>query len=187
MSTTCCTTQRLNLIIMGLPGSGKGTQSDKIAKRYDLKHITTGQLLREEAEKDTKTAREINRLMKTGELFPDELVNSVLTESMPRSNFLLDGYPRTLTQVDVVKDIDLVIYIDLPEEEAIRRILNRNEGRPDDNEKTVKIRLDAFNTETIPVIEYYKKKGILEIVDGMGSEESIFNRITEVIFRRFNI
>ncbi|ELA42887.1 uncharacterized protein VICG_00202 [Vittaforma corneae ATCC 50505] len=187
MSTTCCTTQKLNLIVIGLPGCGKGTQSAKIAKHYNLKHVTSGDLLRQEVERNSKYAKQIQELMKTGKLFPDDLVNSILLEHVPKENYILDGYPRKLSQVKTFEDIDLVIYIELPEQEAVRRILHRNQGRSDDSEEAVKVRLRAFDRETEPVIEYYKSRGILEVVDGQGSEEEIFGRIQELIFKKFNI
>lgn len=186
MATTCCTTQKLNLIVIGLPGCGKGTQSARIAGHYNLKHVTSGGLLRQEVERGGKYASQIQELMKTGQLFPDDLVNSILLEHVPRENYVLDGYPRKLSQVDTFGDIDLVICIELPEEEAIRRILHRNQGRSDDSREAVRVRLRAFKKETEPVVDYYRSKGILETVDGQGTEEEVFGRIKEAIFKKFN-
>ncbi len=186
MSTTCCTTQKLNLVIIGLPGSGKGTQSTKIAERYNLKHVTSGDLLRQEAENGGKYAKRIEELMKTGKLFPDELVESILIDHVPKENFILDGYPRKLSQVETFKDIDLVVYIELPEDEVVNRIIHRNEGRADDTKEAIKTRLSVFHKETEPVINHYKTKNILEVVDGLGTEDQVFERITNVIFKRFN-
>lgn len=187
MPTTCCTIQRLNLIVIGLPGSGKGTQSAKIAKHYNLEHITSGDLLREEINRKSKYSNQIEELMKTGKLFPDDLVDAVLLEHVPKQNFILDGYPRKMSQIHTFEEIDLVIYIKLTEDEAIKRILHRNQGRLDDTREAVKTRLDMFFKLTEPVIEYYSSKGILEEVNGNGSEEDVFGRIKEVIFRRFNM
>lgn len=187
MVTCCSTITKLNLIIMGAPGAGKGTQSKRLAEKYSLKHVTTGELLREESEKQTKTAEQIKELMETGKLFPDDLVKQVLIDNIPKTNFILDGYPRKLSQISTFKDIDLVIYIELSEKECVSRILNRNEGRSDDNEEAIKVRLKCFQKETEPVIDYYKNKGILETINGDGSEDDVFAKICEVIFKRFNI
>lgn len=187
MSTTCCTTQRLNLIIIGMPGCGKGTQSKKLASTYNLTHITTGELLRQEAEKKTVTGKKINELLKSGKLLPDEIVNNLIKEHVSKDNFILDGYPRKLTQAEMLEDIDLVIYIVVSEQVAVKRILGRNEGRADDNEEAAKIRFKAFEEETKPVIDYYKKKGILETVDGAGMPEDVFSAIKTAIFKKFNI
>ncbi|KAM0681709.1 hypothetical protein GINT2_000223 [Glugoides intestinalis] len=187
MSTTCCTTQRLNLIIIGMPGSGKGTQSKKVAAAYNLVHITTGELLRLEAEKKTVTGKKINELLKSGKLLPDEIVNNLVKENITKDNFILDGYPRKLTQTEMLKDIDLVIYIFVSEEVAIKRILSRKEGRVDDNEEAAKRRFKAFEEETKPVIDYYKNKGILEVVEGSGTPEDVFSAVKGTIFKKFNI
>ncbi len=187
MSTTCCTTQRLNLIIIGMPGCGKGTQSKKLAATYNLAHITTGELLRQEAEKKTVTGKKINELLKSGKLLPDEIVNNLIKENISKDNFILDGYPRKITQAEMLKDIDLVIYVVVSEEVAIKRILGRKEGRVDDNEEAAKIRFKAFEEETKPVIDYYKKKDLLEIVEGSGTPEDVFGAIKATIFKKFNI
>lgn len=175
------------MIIIGLPGSGKGTQSKMIANHYGVKHITSGGLLREESEGDTQVSAEVKELMKTGCLFPDELVESVLLKNTPKENFILDGYPRTISQVNTFKEIDLVIYLSLPEEEALRRILGRQEGRSDDCRETAEVRLRIFRDETEPIIDYYRQKDILEVVDGSKKEDDVFNSIKEIIFRRFQI
>jgi adenylate kinase len=187
MITCCETILRLKLILIGAPGSGKGTQSKRLAERYNLKHVTSGDLLREEQEKDTKLALKIGELMQSGKLFPDELVKDVLIDNVPACNFILDGYPRKISQISTFKNIDLVIFIDLPQEECINRILHRNEGRADDNKEAASVRFNCFKKETEPVIEYYKHMGILELIDGIGSEDEVFGRITEALFKRFNI
>lgn len=181
----CMTTARKNLIIIGLPGCGKGTQAKRIAERFDLKHVTTGQLLRNEANKNSELGRKIDGLMKTGELFPDELVNTILLENIPSDNFILDGYPRKLSQVNVIKDIDLVINIKISEEEAVKRIVNRNEGRSDDNSETAVKRIKAFNEETQKVIEHYEKENKLINVDGNKSIDDVFIEIEKIIHDKF--
>lgn len=187
MPTESCTIQKMNIIVIGLPGSGKGTQSRKLAEHYNLKHVVSGDVLRQEAKKDTQFAKELRDLMKSGRLFPDELVNKVFLEHVPEYNYILDGYPRKLSQTSTLNDIDLVLFIEVSEDEAIRRILHRNEGRSDDNAESIRKRLQVFKEETEPVINFYKEKGVLEVVDGNGNEEEIFGKIKEIIFKRFNL
>ncbi|KAI4291460.1 adenylate kinase [Pancytospora philotis] len=186
MQTTTCTmteeqAKHLNIVIIGLPGSGKGTQSKMVADKYSLVHISSGDLLREQMEKDNALGKEIRRHMEEGILFPDELVNSVFVENVPASDYILDGYPRKLSQIDTFKNVNLVLYLTLSEDEAIERILNRNEGREDDNKDAVKVRLDAFVKKTQPVIERYREFGILHEIDASGSQEDVFDRICGVI------
>lgn len=187
MSTTCCTTQRLNLIIIGRPGSGKGTQARMVALHYGIAHVTSGDLLRQEVEKNGRHAKKIQELLETGKLFPDDMVNEVLLDRVPKENFILDGYPRRLSQTKTFDNIDLVIYIDVPEDEVTNRILHRNEGRQDDTVEAIEIRLRAFKNETEPVIKYYKEKGLLTVINGLGSQDDVFARVKTVIFEKFNI
>lgn len=188
MANTCCTMVRLNLIIAGFPGSGKGTQAKKIAKHYGLKHVSSGELLREEAEKDSSPyAQEINKLASSGKLYPDDLVKSVLLERVPSDNFILDGYPRKLSQVETFKNIDLVIFLTLSEKEAIKRISLRKEGRPDDNAKTAETRISVFLKDTKPVMDYFSKKGLLVEIDGGKTIDIVFSAIREAIYKRFQV
>lgn len=183
MQTSC--QPRLNIIIIGAPGSGKGTQAKKIADHYGLTHITSGDLLRKESQRDTDESKEIKKLMSTGQLFPDSLVKKVLLAHVPKENFVLDGYPRKVSQVDTFSTIDAVIYLDLPEDVAIKRILKRKEGRVDDNEKTAKVRFSVFAKETKPVVEYYREKGILVVIDGNKSIDDVFSIIKEEMYKKF--
>lgn len=171
----------MNLIIIGLPGCGKGTQSELISKEYSLTHISSGDLLREEQNKGTARGQKIARFMQEGVLFPDDIVNSILLDHVPEKNFILDGYPRKLSQVEVIKNIDKVIYLTLSEDEAIRRILDRNQGRLDDNEDAIRIRLHAFREKTQPVIDYYDKHKKLIEVDASGSPEEVFLNIKKIL------
>lgn len=169
--------RNLNIVIIGLPGCGKGTQSEILASKYSLAHISSGDLLRDEQEKNTPLGRKIAKLMEEGVLFPDNIVNSVVLENVPPSNYILDGYPRKLSQVEVIKSVNAVIYLTLPEKVAIKRILDRHQGRVDDNEEAIKIRLEAFREETKPVIKYYSDKGLLVEIDASGTPEEVFERI----------
>ncbi|KAI5148218.1 adenylate kinase [Enteropsectra breve] len=172
---------KLNLIIMGLPGCGKGTQSARISEKYGIKHISSGDMLREEMESNGPYSDEIRELMESGKLFPDELLNKIFVKNVPVCNFLLDGYPRKLTQVETFKDISMVIFLTLSEDEAVQRILRRNEGREDDNEEAVKIRLKDFDSKTQPVIEYFTEKHLLKKIDASGSPDEVFAEICRAI------
>lgn len=178
-------TNKMNIVMIGLPGSGKGTQAIKLANKYGLKHITSGELLREEATKDTETGDKIRQLMKTGELFPDNLVNKILKDNVPKENYILDGYPRKISQVHTFDDIDLVIYIVIPDEVAVERILNRDEGRVDDNKEAAKKRIKCFHSETEKVLEYYADARKLVTVDGNQDIESVFNCVVDEINKKY--
>lgn len=184
-TTTCTMTQveekHLNIVFMGMPGSGKGTQAAKLADKYSLVHISSGDLLRKEMEEDTPFGKEIRRHMEEGILFPDELVNSVLLGKVPSCDYILDGYPRKLSQVEVIKSVNLVLYLALSEKETVARVLNRNEDREDDTEDAIMVRIAAFKKKTQPVIDYYKERGILHEVDGSGTPGEVFERVQKVI------
>lgn len=182
MNTTTATVTQvkrksLNMVVIGLPGSGKGTQSKQLAEKYQLAHVSSGELLRSEMTKNTERAREIRVNMEKGTLFPDELVNSVLMDSVPSDNFILDGYPRKLSQTGVFGSVNIVFFIGLDGREAVRRILSRDEGRKDDTEEAVQKRLQAFEKETRPVVDHYRGLGLLHEVDGSGSREEVFERM----------
>lgn len=190
MQTTTTTTMQEtakspNVIIIGLPGCGKGTQSSMISEKYGLTHVSTGKLLREEGEKDTRLGTRIREHISGGELLPDELVNAVLLENLPNSGYILDGYPRKLSQTSMFENnISLVLYMTLREAEAIKRILGRRDGREDDNEEAVRIRLEAFRKETKPVIDFYKEKGLLYEIDASGTPEEVFKRVEEAFDKK---
>lgn len=187
MQTTTTVTKTkerpLNIVIIGLPGCGKGTQSGMLAERYDLVHISSGDLLREQMQHDTPVGRRISEMMDKGTLLSDELVDAVFIENVPSQNYILDGYPRKLSQVDTFPSVNLVLYLVLPEDEAIRRILHRGESRVDDNEDTVRIRLNDFRAKTKPVIDFYagSARGIFHEVSALGSPEEVFERIEAII------
>ena len=171
----------LNMVILGYPGCGKGTQSKLLAEVYNLKHISSGDLLRLEIEKNTGRAKKLKEYMESGTLFPDELVNEIVLECVPEENFILDGYPRKLSQTETIDNVNFALYIDLKEEEAIERILNRKDGRVDDNREVVRVRLQTFREKTQPVIDHYRSMGSLHEVDGSGTPEEVFRRVKECV------
>ncbi|MCC8146432.1 MAG: adenylate kinase [Bacteroidales bacterium] len=187
----------LNIVIFGAPGSGKGTQSERIIQKYGLYHISTGEILRSEIENKSALGLIAEEYISQGHLVPDQLVIDMLAELIDKTahnkGYIFDGFPRTLSQSKALDDmlrerntsIAAVFSLSVEEEELISRLLKRGEtcGRCDDNLETIQNRLTVYKEQTEPLIEYYKKKGKLFKVKGLGSIEDIFESITEVIDR----
>jgi len=185
----------LNIVLFGPPGSGKGTQSEKIIEKYGLVHISTGDLLREEVAAKTDLGMQAKEIMDKGELVSDSIVigmiRNKLEEHRDASGFIFDGFPRTVEQArelrkaltDYDQSVSLMISLEVPREELVKRLLKRGEetGRSDDNLETIGNRIDVYNRQTIPVTYYYDKMHKHASVDGTGSIDAIFDRITEVI------
>lgn len=186
----------MNLIILGAPGSGKGTQAKLIADHYKIKHISSGQLLRSFASENTKKSIALRAVMEQGLLVPFDTVMDIVGDAIMASphGFILDGTPRNLPQAQNLDSyleqsnikIDYVIYLAVPDEEVIQRIVKRaiSEHRTDDNPKTVKQRLKIFHEDTQPVISHYRQQNKLIEVDGRPSIETIIANIVEKIDNR---
>lgn len=177
----------MNVLLIGPPGSGKGTQGARLAARLGLEHLAAGDLLREEVEQETPIGREAAQIMQRGELVPDDVVIRLL---MPRviaaseaDGYLLDGFPRSVEQAMEARKLadlagagpDAVIYLDAPRDELVRRILARAEveGRSDDNPVTVTNRLRVFDEATRPLIDHYRERGLLHVVDADQDEDAV--------------
>ena len=185
----------LNIVLFGPPGSGKGTQSEKIIEKYGLVHISTGDLLREEVAAQTELGKQAKAIMDTGELVSDKIVigmiRNKIEEHMGGAGFIFDGFPRTVEQArdlrkaltDYDERVGVMISLEVSREELVKRLLLRGEqtGRSDDNLETINKRIDVYNRQTIPVTYYYQKMRKHASVDGTGSIDKIFDRITEVI------
>jgi len=186
----------LNLVIFGPPGSGKGTQAAHIKENYGLLHLSTGEMLRHEIALKTPLGQEVESLVISGQLVPDELVTEVLkkalAEKMSQGNgFIFDGFPRNGEQAQILEDalnslnLDITIAINLTasDSELIKRILLRGEtsGRADDNEIVIKERLEIYHRNVSDLISFYQKLGKLYEVDGEGSPQEVFERITKLI------
>jgi Adenylate kinase and related kinases len=186
----------LNLIICGAPGSGKGTQSDLLVEKYNLKHLSTGDLLRSEIEAKTPAGQLADSYISQGQLVPDEMIVEMLDTEMDKINgnyngLILDGFPRTVAQAESLvkllekrnKSIDLLIDVDVEETELIERLLKRGEtsGRNDDNIHTIKKRLTVYHEKTKPVSNFFKKRNQYALIDGMGGVHEIHNRIAHLI------
>ena len=185
----------LNIIIFGAPGSGKGTQSEKLIEKYNLTHISTGDVLRKEIEKQTKLGKLADKYMSEGQLVPDEVVinilNDLFDDNIDNQGYIFDGFPRTLKQGEAMdsmlhekqKDINVVLWLDVDDDELTDRLLKRgiDSGRDDDTLETIKLRLEVYYNETEPLKEFYLKQGKLAKIDGMGSVDDIFSRIEKAV------
>lgn len=183
-------------IIFGPPGSGKGTQGELIRDSLGTAHISTGDLLRAEAEAGTPLGREVKPLLDAGHLVPDELIERVVEQRLrspdAAKGALLDGYPRTVPQAQALdkaleaagRSIDFVIYLKVDPEKLTRRLLHRaaEQHRTDDKPESIAERLDEYQELTTPVLDYYRERGVpmLEI-DGSGSIEEVHQRIAEAL------
>jgi len=185
-----------NLILFGPPGSGKGTQSEKLVDKYGMVHLSTGNLLREEIANKTPLGLEAKKFMDHGQLVPDEVVIGMIDSSIEHhkeaAGFLFDGFPRTVAQAQALdkllsfkgSEIDLVLALEVSEEELVHRLLNRGKtsGRPDDtNESVIRKRLTVYSNETSPVADYYKKAHKFKAVAGEGSVNEIFAALRQAV------
>lgn len=188
-----------NLILFGPPGSGKGTQSEKLIARYGLKHLSTGDLLRNEICRQTLLGKEAQNFMDKGQLVPDEVVigmiSSALDENPEAKGFLFDGFPRTPAQAAALDNllelkeapIAVMLALDVSEEELIKRLLKRGEtsGRSDDNnENVIRARIVEYRNKTAVVADYYKKFDKVVMVKGEGTIDEIFERLCKEIDQR---
>ena len=188
-----------NLILFGPPGSGKGTQSEKLIARYNFRHLSTGDLLRSEIVKKTLLGLEAKKIMDKGELVPDGVVIGMISSALEANpnvvGFLFDGFPRTSAQAQALDDllqlkslsINVMLALNVREKELIKRLVKRGEtsGRPDDNnELVIKTRLSEYHKKTSQVADYYKQTNKVVLVKGEGTVEDIFKRLTKEIDSR---
>ena len=186
----------LNLILFGPPGSGKGTQAEKLVDHYNLMHISTGDLFRYEMGNDTPLGLQAKSYIAKGELVPDEVTIGMLKNKVNSSpdaqGFIFDGFPRTIAQAEALdaflgeKDstITVLVALDVDDDEIVKRILNRGltSGRADDNdEQIIRNRIEVYNSETAQVYDYYAESNKSVKVEGVGSIEEIFDRLTNAI------
>ena len=189
-----------NLILFGPPGSGKGTQSDKLVDKYGLIHLSTGNLLREEMAQKTPLGIEAKSFIDKGQLVPDEIVigmvDSYFDKHKDAQGFLFDGFPRTVAQAKALDkllelkktEIGKVLILDVDEEELIKRLILRGKtsGRSDDTDESIqRNRQEVYKNETLPVAAYYTKSKKVSNVDGMGDVDAIFTRLAAQIDKKF--
>ncbi len=181
-----------NLVIFGPPGSGKGTQSDKIIEKYQLKHLSTGDLLRTEKRSGSDFGKTIQRIIDNGELVPDDMVQqmvkSFVEKNKDANGFIFDGFPRTVQQArwldqmlpEFNTSVHLMLSLNVEEDELKKRLLARGaiSGRADDqNVSIIENRIQVYFHQTIPVMDFYKKQSKYEKIEGVGDVEDIFKRI----------
>ena len=181
----------MRLLLIGPPGSGKGTQGERLSARLGIEHIAAGDLLRAEVDAGTPLGRQVQAFMQRGDLVPDMVILSLL---LPRvlaaaegTGYLLDGFPRSVEQAVEARKLadqadagpDAVIYLDVPRDELVRRILARAEveGRADDNPETVANRLKVFDEATHPLVDYYRGRGLLQVIDANQHEDAVTEAI----------
>lgn len=187
----------LNIVIFGAPGSGKGTQSDKLIEHYHLFHISTGDVLRDNMRRGTELGMVAKGYIDQGQLVPDELIIDLLAQVLDENKenaaqgVIFDGYPRTIPQAEALEQmladrgthIDAVVGLEVPEDELVRRILLRGQmsGRADDNEETARKRLEVYHNQTSPLKAYYEEQGKYRAINGLGSIDGIFDLIKEAL------
>lgn len=185
----------MRLVLLGAPGSGKGTQATRLKDHLQVPHISTGDLLRAEVAAGSRLGLEAKEIMARGDLVSDAILLGMIEDRLSRpdtaSGFILDGYPRNLAQAGALdallgrieKPIDCAVQLDVDSELLVERIAGRAkaEGRADDNPDAVRKRLSVYTEQTAPVVDYYRQHGLLSLVNGVGSLDDVFTRILEAI------
>lgn len=174
----------MKIVLIGIQGSGKSTQGNLLSEKLGLPYLSSGHILRNMAKEKTRWGRYVKETLNAGVLIPDEKMTPIMEEYLKKPEYsggwILDGYPRTVKQgEDFKENIDAVIYVKVSDAEALGRLSLRNERREDDTVKAIKKRIESFHTLTEPIIDYYRKKGILMEIDGERTIEEIHNDIME--------
>jgi adenylate kinase len=187
-----------HIILFGPPGSGKGTQSEKLIAKYGLKHLSTGNLLRDEISKETILGQEAKKFIDIGQLVPDEVVIGMISSELnanPDTGFLFDGFPRTQAQAEALdkllkfknSEIGVFLSLEVSEQELVKRLLNRGltSGRTDDtNEEVIRARINEYKIKTAAVADYYSQFDKVVIVKGEGTIDEVFNALCKEIDAR---
>jgi adenylate kinase len=183
----------VRLLLLAPPGAGKGTQAKRLSQYYGIEHISTGDMLRREVADATPLGLEAKTYLDRGDLVPDELIREMVVERVseadPKGGFLLDGYPRNLAQAEeadaLARDrgitINGAVYLDVSAEELLRRLMARSgtESRSDDNEETIRHRIEVFEAQTRPLADYFRQRGLLISVDGEQPVEKVTQDIID--------
>ena len=187
----------MRLLIMGPPGAGKGTQAKLIGEHYEIPAISTGDIFRANVRDQTPLGVEVQRIMAAGGYVSDEITNAIVADRLTHADvergFLLDGYPRTVDQVEALDGVleeqghrlDAVVSLEAEMEEVIARLLRRAEieGREDDTEDAIRVRQEKYLVETSPLLELYEARGLLVTVDGLGTVQDVSSRVFEALDR----
>jgi adenylate kinase len=181
----------LNLLILGPQGAGKGTQAKRIAAEYGLPHISTGDILRDNVARGTALGERVRPILEAGELVPDDLVVELIADRLSRGDttpgFILDGFPRTLAQAEMLdtvgRPIDAVLVLDVDEDAAVARLQKRaqDEGRSDDTPEAIHTRLANYRENTAPLIEWYRARDKVVPVNGAGTVDEVFGQIRKAL------
>jgi adenylate kinase len=176
------------IVLLGPPGSGKGTQAARLHEQAGYVHLATGDLLREAREAGTELGRRAAEYMDRGDLVPDDLVLEIVCEAISRLDdrpILLDGFPRTIAQADALdgalskqgRELTAAVLVDVPDDVVIERISGRHEGRQDDRPETVRERLRVYHRETEPLVGHYERRGLLRRVDGARDADAVHAQV----------
>lgn len=184
-----------NIVLFGAPGSGKGTQSERLIDEYGLYHISTGQVLRDHIAQGTELGKIADSYISQGQLIPDELMVNILDHLLDNNpdylekGVIFDGFPRTVAQAESLNNllkrrdakVDAVVGLEVPEDELIDRLVKRGKetGRADDNPETISRRLEVYHNQTRPLRDYYMERGNYHAINGSGNVDSIFSSIKE--------
>lgn len=185
----------LNIVIFGAPGSGKGTQSEKIVEKYGINHISTGDVLRAEIKNGTELGKTAKGYIDQGQLIPDSLMVDILAHTFDSfkdsKGVIFDGFPRTIAQAEALKqmlkergqEVSVMLDLEVPEDELMTRLIKRGQqsGRADDNKETIMKRLEVYHNQTAPLIDWYKAEGKYQHINGLGELDRIFGDICTAI------
>ena len=181
----------MRVIFIGPPGAGKGTQAELMVQRYKLAHLSTGDMLRAARDAKTDVGQKADQFMSSGKLVPDDIIVAIIADRLKESDcqegYLLDGFPRTIAQAESLDEmlgeketpLDVVLELQVPEDELFRRLAGR--GRADDRPEVIRQRLVAYGEKTKPLLEYYRRDGLLKSIGGLGTVEEIFERVKTVL------
>lgn len=182
-----------HVVFLGPPGSGKGTQAELLAKELGAVKISTGDILRSHVSRKTALGEVARPIMERGELVPDDLIVALIREELAGDGkrVIFDGFPRTLAQAEALdrmlseigQVIDRAVLLEVPEDQLVERLLKRArlEGRSDDNEATIRHRLEVYRSQTEPLVDYYRNRGILVTISGLGSIDQVFADLKEAV------
>ncbi len=186
----------MRLLMLGAPGSGKGTQAKRLAAHFGVAHLSTGELLRAEVAAGTPLGLKVEDVIARGDLVGDEIIELLMHDHLLAASqaggYVLDGFPRTLHQAVAAYEfareagatVHAVVYLHVDEDELLRRMLGRQQERSDDSERTIRHRIEVFHERTEPLVEYYAGRGVLEEIDGSRPPDNVFEEIVTRVTAR---